>query len=67
MIPRIPLDSDPGESHYEEEPLNSETDNTQSDETLDMAILQELVRDEGSNRSVFMVLIYFRKINGPVD
>jgi len=31
----------------DEEPANSDTEYTQSDETLDMAILQELIRDEG--------------------
>ena len=40
-------DSDQNIDQQEEEFINSDTEYTQSDETLDMAILQELIRDEG--------------------
>ena len=40
-------DSDQNTEPQEEELINSDTEYTQSDETLDMAILQELIRDEG--------------------
>jgi len=41
-------DSDQNLEQHDEEYANSDTEYTQSDETLDMAILQELIRDEGS-------------------